>query len=107
MGINSKGFTKGFLIKLLFLLIPSIITAVYFNMPNKTNGIGGGYYDLSLLYYFFLIVPYMIAYGFVIGINSVYLKYKKGIISTENRYILIISVILLILHILYFFIKIK
>lgn len=76
-------------------------------MPSGSSGIGGGYYDLSLLYYFFLIVPYMIAYGFVIGINSVYLKYKKGIISIENRYILIISVILLILHILYFFIVFK
>lgn len=107
MGINREILKISLLVKLIFLVIPFIIALIYFNVPGESGGIGGGYYDLSLLYYFFLIVPYMISYGFVIGINSVYLKYKKGIISIENRYILIISVILLILHILYLFIKVK
>ena len=96
-----------FLIKLIFLVIPFIIALIYFNVPDESAGIGGGYYDLSLLYYFFLSIPYIIAYGIVIAINSIFLKYKKGIISIENRSILIISMVLLIVHILYLFIKVK
>ncbi|WP_136669251.1 hypothetical protein [Flavobacterium sp. H122] len=108
MGIKADNSKKYLIIKLFFLIVPFIAAGLYFWIPSgSSSGIGGGYYDLSLLYYFFLIIPYIILYGIMIGINSAFLKYKKGIISNENKYILIIGFILLVVHILYFFIVFK
>lgn len=107
MEINRENLNISLLIKLIFLVSPFLIAIIYFNIPSDSSGIGGGYYDLSLLYYFFLSIPYIIAYGIIIAINSIFLKYKKGLISIENRYILIVVFILLIIHLLYFFIVIK
>ncbi len=82
---------KTLIIKIILLLLPLIAAFVMYLINMDSDGIGGGYYDLTYLYY--AVVAGIIYFVFCIVLMSK--------LTRENIPLLAVSVLLLLAHLIY------
>lgn len=82
------------IVKLFLLAIPLIAACAMYLLNSRGAGIGGGSYDLTNLYYAVFAGIYYIAFCTVLLMAK---------ISRENKFLLAVAAILLIVHLVYLY----
>lgn len=76
------------LFKILLLMLPLIVAAFLFLDIPRNNGTGGGYYDLTHLYYFVISSIYYFVFCIVMMVH----------LTRENKFLLAAGILLFVTH---------